>query len=180
MSGYSEDGVGALVARLEALATEMVKAFGGDERAAEPVAMLEAAAALTALAAERDEAIEARDEAVQGPWPEWALKIEKLLRDRGAYDGWTDEYDLPNDLAEHIEGYEKAVEDRDARREATLLALGAEFDRLSLVIESAVRNQDPAHSAAVIALINANRAALSKATSKWPLIISEVECRDEA
>lgn len=44
-----------------------------------------------------------------------------------------------------------------------MLAAAAELDRLCLVIESAVSITDPAHHAAVVALLKANRAALAKA-----------------
>ena len=43
-------------------------------------------------------------------------------------------------------------------------AAGLELERLSLIIESAVRQADPVHHAAVVSLIKANRAALAKAT----------------
>ena len=42
-------------------------------------------------------------------------------------------------------------------------AVALELDRLMLVIESAVRWQDPSHSAAVLAMLKANRAAIAKA-----------------
>lgn len=42
-------------------------------------------------------------------------------------------------------------------------AVALELDRLMLVIESAVRWQDPSHSAAVVAMLKANRAAIAKA-----------------
>jgi hypothetical protein len=45
-------------------------------------------------------------------------------------------------------------------------ANAVEFDRLCLVIESAVRNADPSNIKAVVALIKANRAALSKANGE--------------
>lgn len=45
-------------------------------------------------------------------------------------------------------------------------ANAVEFDRLCLVIESAVRNADPSNIEAVVALIKANRAALSKAEGR--------------
>lgn len=41
---------------------------------------------------------------------------------------------------------------------------GREIDRLSLVIESAVRNADPVNHEAVLAALKANRAALQRAT----------------
>ena len=47
-----------------------------------------------------------------------------------------------------------------------MLSNGVEFDRLCLVIESAVRNADPANLDAVVALIHANRAAIAKAEPK--------------
>jgi hypothetical protein len=43
-------------------------------------------------------------------------------------------------------------------------AVALELDRLMLVIESAVRWQDPNNHAAVVALVKANRAAITKAT----------------
>jgi len=45
-----------------------------------------------------------------------------------------------------------------------LLAAGFEFERLMLVIDSAVRNADPKYHEQVLAALNANRAALQKAT----------------
>ena len=44
-----------------------------------------------------------------------------------------------------------------------LLAAGSELDRLTFVIESAVRRSDPLNHPAVVAAIKANRAALAKA-----------------
>ena len=42
-------------------------------------------------------------------------------------------------------------------------AVALELDRLMLVIESAVRWQDPTHHTAVVALVKANRAVIAKA-----------------
>ena len=42
-------------------------------------------------------------------------------------------------------------------------AASREIDRLSLVIESAVRNAEPSHHAKVLAALKANRAAIAKA-----------------
>lgn len=47
-------------------------------------------------------------------------------------------------------------------------AVALELDRLMLVIESAVRRQDPSHSEAVVAMLKANRAAIAKATGVEP------------
>lgn len=47
-------------------------------------------------------------------------------------------------------------------------ASGIELDRLFLVIESAVRNADPAHLPAVVAALKANRAAVAKAEGRQP------------
>lgn len=44
-----------------------------------------------------------------------------------------------------------------------LYAVETDLDRLSLVIESAVRNADPKRHDEIVALIRANRAALAKA-----------------
>lgn len=47
-------------------------------------------------------------------------------------------------------------------------AVALELDRLMLVIESAVRWQDPTNHAAVLAMLKANRAAIAKATQEPP------------
>jgi len=44
-----------------------------------------------------------------------------------------------------------------------MLAAGIEIDRLMLVIESAVRNDDKSHHAKVLAALKANRAAIAEA-----------------
>lgn len=45
-------------------------------------------------------------------------------------------------------------------------AVALELERLSLVVESAVRNSDPANRSAILALIMANRAAISRAEGR--------------
>ena len=45
-------------------------------------------------------------------------------------------------------------------------AVALELDRLMLVIESAVRQHDPSHSEAVVAMLKANRATIAKATGE--------------
>jgi len=63
--------------------------------------------------------------------------------------------------------------EREMRANARLIAAAPDYDasareidRLLLVIESAVRNADPTHHAAVLAALKANRAAIAKATAQ--------------
>lgn len=97
-----------------------------------------------------------------GPW--WVT--DSGVRDRGGYIFHTNPVTRYEGQEER---YAKEVAEREANRHAAsalpeLLATAAELDRLMLVIESAVRWQDPAHHSAVLALVKANRTVLAKAT----------------
>lgn len=72
---------------------------------------------------------------------------------------------VPAEGREHHRDWFALIDHPDARLIAAAPdhhAVAVELHRLSLVIESAVRNADPAHRDDVVALINANRAAIAK------------------
>lgn len=52
------------------------------------------------------------DDALRGPWAEWAEKSLKIIREHTGYDGYDDPYvvDLPNELAEAFREMEAEIE----------------------------------------------------------------------
>lgn len=63
---------------------------------------------LTEMGEEIETLTEQRDEALRGPWPEWAEAIRKRVRDGSGYDGYDDAdgVDLPGEVAEHLDEIE--------------------------------------------------------------------------
>lgn len=58
------------------------------------------------------------NEALQQPWPEWATSIMKTVREHSGYDGYDDAegVDLPEEVREHCEEMDAAVERERAER----------------------------------------------------------------
>ena len=77
----------------------------------EPVATVEALQArIAALEAELDDMEAERDEALRGPWPEWAEQMKKTIRKHSGYDGFDDASEGIDLAAELDELMEHAVE----------------------------------------------------------------------
>jgi hypothetical protein len=80
--------------------------------------ILELQAALDDMEAERDEAL-------RGPWPEWAERIRKRVRKSSGYDGYDDAegVDLPGEVSEHLDELEAMLERQETELKAARASL---------------------------------------------------------
>jgi hypothetical protein len=98
-------------------------------------------------------------EATPGPWVVWSSIYKGMVAEvRCAMPG--EERPIA-EVRKHTNSYRDALQ---IAATPDLLAAAREIDSFALVIESAVRDIEPVHYAAVLAALKANIAAIAKAT----------------
>lgn len=141
-AGYSEEWCRAAAEAEEAgnACWDAGAALTQGAGAVEPVATVEALQARIAkLEAELDDMEAERDEALRGPWPEWAEQMKKTIRKYSGYDGFDDASEGIDLAAELDELMEHAVEPsaqqlQQAVARATEEAAKRTLDHISKVI----------------------------------------------
>lgn len=74
---------------------------------------------IAALEADLEQARQQRDDALNGPWPEWASVCLAKIREESGYDGYDDPdagVDLPEELSDLIGEFHRVTDERDSLR----------------------------------------------------------------